>query len=50
MDATERTESWDWTGDTVHLKLESSGFAIDYESTKDLLVGAEKDDEPAQGR
>lgn len=48
MDATERTEPWDWTGDTAHLKLESSGFAIDYESAKDLPEEAEKDDESAQ--
>lgn len=47
---TERTEPWDWTADTEHLKLGSSGFAIDYESAKDLLEWAEKDASACAGR
>ena len=48
MAATKHTEPWDWTGDATHLNLGSSGYAIDYESAKDLLEETEKDDELAQ--
>ena len=36
-DDLERTDPWDWTGDTTHLTLSSKGITIDYESAKALV-------------